>query len=422
MHSHSVARLDESDLPLAALASAAASRRQSLATDNSSGHVAAAGPAAASAQQEPQQPRNREGNEQAGGAPHLETAAQQEGVAGVAAGAFQGGSLLARADGSGTAVAEAAAVAPPQPGGQPAQWTPECEATAAAAAADPQPGSPARGILEKLAALKGLQKPSRSPSRSPEQLLPEAGEPPPPPPAQHAGDGAASEAAGAAAPAALQSAASWGRSNSRIHSLLQRQLHCGHSRLSVDGHAAEAGSPGRLAQAGVFDPRAPHQAESSADALASFEQAACRHARRASATDVLPSLEDGALQRRRATQTPSSGSGPGASQLSEADAAPKTLGARHSSAGSGSGFVIPSCPSGRVLQLAIHSTWGDVYYVGLAAVECFDAAGQPVVIRYGGVWFIRFSATTPMHCTCGQAPCVHWVLHATRACTQGSSA
>lgn len=39
-------------------------------------------------------------------------------------------------------------------------------------------------------------------------------------------------------------------------------------------------------------------------------------------------------------------------------------------------FIMPSMPSGQRLHFNIHSTWGDVNYVGLTGIELFDSEGQ----------------------------------------------
>jgi hypothetical protein len=51
------------------------------------------------------------------------------------------------------------------------------------------------------------------------------------------------------------------------------------------------------------------------------------------------------------------------------------------SSDSSSGFCIPHCPSGRVLELRISSTWGDQHYMGLAGIELFDDRGQLLTVR-----------------------------------------
>ncbi|KAL5254351.1 hypothetical protein ACHWQZ_G013960 [Mnemiopsis leidyi] len=43
-------------------------------------------------------------------------------------------------------------------------------------------------------------------------------------------------------------------------------------------------------------------------------------------------------------------------------------------------FVIPELPKGSVLEIQIHSTWGDRHYVGLTGIELFSDTGSPVQI------------------------------------------
>ena len=43
-------------------------------------------------------------------------------------------------------------------------------------------------------------------------------------------------------------------------------------------------------------------------------------------------------------------------------------------------FLMPNMPSGQKLHFNIHSTWGDVNYVGLTGIEIFDSDGKQVNI------------------------------------------
>lgn len=43
-------------------------------------------------------------------------------------------------------------------------------------------------------------------------------------------------------------------------------------------------------------------------------------------------------------------------------------------------FIMPKMPSGQKLHFNIHSTWGDVNYVGLTGIEIFDSDGKQVNI------------------------------------------
>jgi hypothetical protein len=42
---------------------------------------------------------------------------------------------------------------------------------------------------------------------------------------------------------------------------------------------------------------------------------------------------------------------------------------------------IPELPEGRRLTLSLLSTWGDPHFVGLAALEIFDSAGEKISIE-----------------------------------------
>lgn len=127
-----------------------------------------------------------------------------------------------------------------------------------------------------------------------------------------------------------------------------------------EAHCAARQSGGRLTSAG--------------DTLAAFAQDAAAEGQQAASLAGSPTvLALGAFYQQ-----------PDALDAAAAGARSPAAGARRSGSGSGSGdFLIPRCPSGRVLQLSIHSTWGDPHYVGLAGLELFDAHGRPLTIRCG---------------------------------------
>ncbi|GAB4816700.1 hypothetical protein N2152v2_003746 [Parachlorella kessleri] len=168
------------------------------------------------------------------------------------------------------------------------------------------------------------------------------------------------------------------RGPSRIQSLMgQRQRD--RTRLSLNGGLMQQGSPGMLRHlASDRSSGAEAANEAPDDALASFGSAV-RQQRRF--TDAGPlALVEGSEPWRRRSSTPSSRS---PSSLAPLGIVPcgELPPAEHRSIAV-DGVVIPRCPSGRMLQLVIHSTWGDTHYVGLAAVELFDASGRGVTIRH----------------------------------------
>jgi hypothetical protein len=44
-------------------------------------------------------------------------------------------------------------------------------------------------------------------------------------------------------------------------------------------------------------------------------------------------------------------------------------------------FLVPGEATGRILHFNIHSTWGDVNYVGLTGIEVFDSNGNQIKIE-----------------------------------------
>lgn len=376
----SATQLEESDLPLAVLV---ASRRQSRNADSRGGLVPSEGSSA-----QPGSP-----------APALQEAALPSSLprAGCAAQLDCNGAAS-----NATAAPCQDACLPPTSAAQPLAAGDGAEREgegSAEPAPEPQPSG--RGILEKLAALEGLQRsspPASSAAADPQQPC-EAGE------QGCVQDEQAPPAAATAAPsaAAQQSQlSSSGRGPSRIQSLLQQHHHRDRSRLSVDGNPEQQSSPGRAQQqqqlthsntfpASRFQQQVVEQQgqgeDAEPDALAAFEQAV-QHAHE---TATVEGPGGPAHQWRRSTYG-SSASAPDARAERAHGAAPvgdalSTL-LEEPGISQGqealSGFTIPSCPAGRVLQIAIHTTWGDQHYVGLAGVEIFDASGHAVTIRCGG--------------------------------------
>jgi hypothetical protein len=162
------------------------------------------------------------------------------------------------------------------------------------------------------------------------------------------------------------------------------QRHRERSRLSADSQ--HSGRPHM--QSGVTHPGSNTGSSSTGggDALSAFEH----HLQQQLEQDegAAPSLESsptvlalGAWQRHEKQQPPPD------ALYADATVAVATAGLHKQCSGSngsgsgGGGFCIPRCPSGRVLELRISSTWGDHHYVGLAGIELFDDRGLPLSVR-----------------------------------------
>lgn len=267
---------------------------------------------------------------------------------------------VAAAEAAATAAAALPLVPPPQRGS--ASGSSGSSEAAGGAAPGAEAQQPGRGILEKLAALKGLQhqKSSRPGSRTTQDLLR----------LSESGDLAPAAAAATAAPAPVAallpqlqgSGGSLGRGPSRIQSLQSLSHH--RSRLSVDG-LPEQSSPGRAhlllgRHPGPAAEAAPAAAAGGGDALASFELAALQKQQQQGF--ALGSSVDGLHHLRRTTATPSTTS----EELGRGSAAGEAAGGMHqlgaaqlsSLSPDAGGFAIPSCPLGRVLQIQVRHAGG----------------------------------------------------------------
>eukprot|EP00887_Chlorella_sp_A99_P000656 scaffold5.g656.t1 len=165
------------------------------------------------------------------------------------------------------------------------------------------------------------------------------------------------------------------------------------SCTDASSHAAGVGGPshGRSGLAGKLATlkslgRQPSKATAQ-DALENFEQAVGAAQQPAPLSSrAQPAGVPAALAAAAPVAASRLAAGDAAQRLGgEGDALDAVLAAGAASAG-GSGaesdadFCIPTLPVGRVLELTIHTTWGDPHYVGLAGLELFDAEGQPVAV------------------------------------------
>lgn len=145
----------------------------------------------------------------------------------------------------------------------------------------------------------------------------------------------------------------------QLQGMVPQRHHRRASRQSTDGS-------GRQSHLCPQPSLASHPLPSGGDALAAFEQ------QLAAAVE-----EEG--------QPPSLAASPTVLALAAFDHhLPNTLEAsrqQNSSSSGGGDFLILCCPSGRVLELRIRTTWGDPHYLGLCALEIFDKNGHPVAIK-----------------------------------------
>ncbi|KAI3438935.1 hypothetical protein D9Q98_001349 [Chlorella vulgaris] len=112
------------------------------------------------------------------------------------------------------------------------------------------------------------------------------------------------------------------------------------------------------------------------DALSAFEQLHSEDEGQPSLASSPTVLALGAWQLLPDTVDAAVDQAPGRSSAAQ------SLAASPSGTGSGGGFLIPQCPSGRMLELRISSTWGDNHYVGLAGIELFDRHGQALTLTH----------------------------------------
>jgi hypothetical protein len=112
------------------------------------------------------------------------------------------------------------------------------------------------------------------------------------------------------------------------------------------------------------------------DALSAFEQLHSEDEGQPSLASSPTVLALGAWQQLPDTVDAAVDQAPGRSSAAQ------SLAASPSGTGSGGGFLIPQCPSGRMLELRISSTWGDNHYVGLAGIELFDRHGQALTLTH----------------------------------------
>lgn len=276
----------------------------------------------------------------------------------------RGSAVLPPANAAGRTLGSAAALALQQTAALPVGPPPGAAAAAAAAAppAPQQSPSKAGGLMGRLAALR-LGRTSSLGKAGSAAAAAAAAAPQPAPAA--ALDAAQTQPA--SQPTGSPHGSSLGHSTS-APSLpgLAQQRH--RSRLSVDGlpNGRQQGVGPAAAVAALHGGTAAGTGEQEAgDALAAFEhQHAGDEAPLAlSASPTVMALggwqQQAEQQAGRAKRTRS---GSGGREAAE--------------------FAIPACPSGRLLELRISSTWGDPHFVGLTGIELFDSRGQLLTVRW----------------------------------------
>ena len=182
-----------------------------------------------------------------------------------------------------------------------------------------------------------------------------------------------------------------------------RQAH-GQLSTTSERRLSQAGSAAATASGPAAEP-----SEGASDALAAFEQQLAASAPQEAQSPSLAASPTALVLHALEQQ-------PDALDATGLQAPAPAAHASGSGGGSGgAGFAIPRCPSGRLLELRIHSTWGDPHYVGLCALELFDSRGQLLSVRCVRRGSALHTASQ------GRARVVAWLRRARSACTCCSS-
>ena len=279
----------------------------------------------------------------------------------------RGSAVLPPAKAADRPLGSAAALAPQQTAALPVRHPPGAAAAPAAAGAPPAPQqSPSKtgGLMSRLAALR-LGRTSSLGKAGSAAAAAAAAVPQPSPAA--ALD--ASQTQHASQPTGSPHGSSLGHSTSApsLPGLAQQQHR---SRLSVDGlpNGRQQGVGPAAAVAALHGGLAAGSGRREAgDALAAFEH---QHA----GDEAPPAL----------SASPTVMALGGWQQQAEQQAGHASRTRSGSGGAEAAAFAIPACPSGRVLELRISSTWGDPHFVGLTGIELFDSRGQLLTVRWAG--------------------------------------